>query len=82
MAASKPRHKRGSHAQCPPYVTTLQGEWHKLRVEATGNRITCYYDGDQKIGATDSTFKDACKLGLWTKADSVSYFDDLKVTAK
>ena len=58
------------------------GEWHELRVEATGNKITCYYDGDKKIEATDSTFKDAGKVGLWTKADSVTYFDDLKVVAK
>jgi hypothetical protein len=58
------------------------GEWHELRVEATGNKITCYYDGDKKIEAADSTFKDAGEVGLWTKADSVTYFDDLKVTAK
>ncbi|HYM75574.1 MAG TPA: family 16 glycoside hydrolase [Candidatus Dormibacteraeota bacterium] len=58
------------------------GEWHELRVEATGNKITCYYEGAKKIEATDSTFKDAGKVGLWTKADSVTYFDDLKVTAK
>jgi hypothetical protein len=58
------------------------GEWHELRVEAVGNKITCYYDGAKKIGATDDTFKDAGKVGLWTKADSVTYFDDLKVRAK
>jgi hypothetical protein len=58
------------------------GEWHELRVEAAGNKITCYYDGNKKIEATDDTFKDAGKVGLWTKADSVTSFDDLKVTAK
>jgi Domain of Unknown Function (DUF1080) len=58
------------------------GEWHELRVENVGNKITCYYDGSKKIEATDGTFKDAGKVGLWTKADSVTYFDDLKVTAK
>ncbi len=58
------------------------GEWHELRVEAVGNKIICYYDGAKKIEATDDTFKDAGKVGLWTKADSVTYFDDLKVTAK
>jgi hypothetical protein len=58
------------------------GEWHELRVEAAGNKINCYYDGAKKIEATDDTFKDAGKIGLWTKADSVTYFDDLKVTAK
>jgi hypothetical protein len=58
------------------------GVWHELRVEATGNKFTCYFDGTKKIEATDDTFKDAGKVGLWTKADSVTYFDDLKVTAK
>ncbi len=58
------------------------GEWHELRVECVGNRIICYYDGQKKIEATDDTFRDAGKIGLWTKADSVTYFDDLRVTAK
>src|SRR5260370_33225949 len=58
------------------------GEWHELRVEAVGNKIICYYDGQKKIQATDDTFKDAGKIGLWTKADSVTYFDDLVVKAK
>jgi|SRR6202158_6243272 len=58
------------------------GEWHELRVEAVGNKIACYYDGGKKIEATDDTFKDAGKVGLWTKADSVTSFDDLRVTVK
>jgi len=57
-------------------------EWHELRVECVGNRIICYYDGIKKIEATDDTFKDAGKVGLWTKADSVTYFDDFRVIAK
>ena len=58
------------------------GVWHELRVEAVGNKFICYYDGVKKIEASDDTFKDGGKVGLWTKADSVTYFDDLKVTAK
>jgi hypothetical protein len=58
------------------------GEWHELKVECVGNKIICYYDGAKKIEATDETFKDAGKIGLWTKADSVTYFDDLRVVAK
>jgi len=58
------------------------GECHELRVEAVGNKFICYYDGAKKIEATDDTFKDAGKIGLWTKADSVTYFDDLKVVVK
>ena len=63
-------------------VKVSSGEWHELRVEAVGDMITCYFDGDKKIEATDETFKDAGKIGLWTKADSVTSFDDLKVIAK
>jgi 3-keto-disaccharide hydrolase len=63
-------------------LKVTSGDWHELRVEAAGNKITCYYDGNKKIEATDDTFKDAGKVGLWTKADSVTYFDDLKATAR
>jgi hypothetical protein len=63
-------------------LKVTSGEWHELRVEVVGNKIACYYDGNKKIEATDDTFKDAGKVGLWTKADSVTSFDDLKVTAK
>jgi hypothetical protein len=63
-------------------LKVTSGTWHELRVEVVGNKITCYYDGNKKIEATDHTFKNAGKIGLWTKADSVTYFDDLKVTAR
>ncbi len=52
-------------------------EWHEIKVEARGDEFKCYYDGQLKFSAKDSTFKDAGKIGLWTKADSVIYFDDL-----
>jgi hypothetical protein len=57
-------------------------EWHELRVECLGNHIICYFDNEKRIDATDDTFKDQGKIGLWTKADSVTYFDDLRVKAK
>lgn len=63
-------------------VKVSSGDWHELRVEVSGNRFTCYYDGSKKIETTDDTFKEAGKVGLWTKADSVSEFDDLQATAK
>ena len=59
-----------------------RNQWHTLRVEAVGNQFKCYYDGALKITATDDTFSGAGKVGLWTKADSVTYFDDLTVIAK
>jgi len=63
-------------------VKVAAGEWHELRVECVGDHITCYFDKEKKIDATDETFKEAGKVGLWTKADSVTYFDDLRVSAK
>ena len=54
--------------------------WHEIKVEARGDAFKCYFDGQLKINAKDSTFSDAGKIGLWTKADSVIYFDDLAVT--
>ena len=63
-------------------VKVASGDWHQLRVECIGNKITCYYDDEKKIESTDDTFKAPGKVGLWTKADSVTYFDDLRVTAR
>ncbi len=57
-------------------------QWHTLRVEVVGNQIRCYYDGELKITASDETFKGAGKVGLWTKADSVTYFDDFTVSPR
>jgi hypothetical protein len=51
--------------------------WHTLRVTMTGDQITCYYDGKKYLEAKDSTFPEAGKIGLWSKADAQSHFDDL-----
>jgi hypothetical protein len=56
--------------------------WHTLRVTMTGNHIECYYDGKKYLDAKDSTFKEAGKIGLWTKSDAQTHFDDLEVSGK
>jgi hypothetical protein len=53
--------------------------WHTLAVEARGDRFQVFFDGKPAIDAKDDTFKDAGKVGVWTKADSVTYFDALSV---
>jgi hypothetical protein len=55
--------------------------WHTLRATMTGDQIACYYDGKKYIEAKDSTFPDAGKIGLWSKADAQSQFDDLALAA-
>jgi len=51
-------------------------QWHTLRVNFTGNRFTVVFNGKELFTAEDDTIKDAGKVGLWTKADSVTLFDD------
>ena len=60
-------------------VKVASNAWHTLRVEATGDHFVVTYDGRKVLDAMDQTFKDAGKVGLWTKADSVIAFDDLSI---
>ncbi len=53
--------------------------WHAYRVVAQGDHLEVYWEGTRVIDHHDKTFSDAGKLGVWTKADSVTYFDDLSV---
>jgi hypothetical protein len=56
--------------------------WHTLRVTMEGDHIQCFYDGKLFLEAKDSTFPGPGKIGLWTKADARSHFDDLKAIGK
>jgi hypothetical protein len=55
-------------------------KWHTLRVSMIGTKITCSFDGQEYLGAEDSTFPETGKIGLWSKADAQSFFDDLTVS--
>lgn len=50
--------------------------WHTLRVDFQGSHFTVTFDGKKAIEWDDGTFKEAGKVGVWTKADSVTLFDD------
>lgn len=58
-------------------VKLKAGEWHTLQVEHRGTSIAVYLNDDKLFEAEDKTFPDAGKVGVWTKADSVTWFDDL-----
>ena len=60
-------------------VKVATNAWHTLKVAATGNHFMVWYDGAKVLDARDDTFKDAGRVGLWTKADSVIEFDDLTI---
>ena len=54
-------------------------QWHTLRVTMVATKIACYLDGRKHLEVEDATFPGAGMIGLWTKADAQSYFDDLTV---
>jgi len=60
-------------------VEVARGRWHLLKVSARGPHIEVALDGARVIEVEDSTFDAPGKVGLWTKADSVTRFDSLKI---
>ena len=54
------------------------GQWHTLRIVAIGDHIRAYLNGRLLLDHHDSRFK-AGQVGLWTKSDSVTAFDDLEI---
>lgn len=57
-------------------MKVVSKQWHTLRVDFTGSKFKVTFDGKVAIEATDDTFKEAGAIGVWTKADSVTLFDD------
>jgi hypothetical protein len=63
----------GTNAKVP------SGVWQELRLKVEGNRFEVFLDGKSLYTASDATFAAAGRVALWTKADSVTYFDDLRI---
>jgi beta-xylosidase len=71
------RGKRQQFAGADVKVPSQQ--WQTLALEVVGTHFRIFHNDALLFEADDATFKDAGKVGLWTKADSVTYFDDLRV---
>ena len=54
------------------------GQWHTVRVVALGDHLQAWLDGKLYLDHRDSRFR-AGRVGLWTKADSTTAFDDLTI---
>jgi hypothetical protein len=54
--------------------------WTVVRVTMKGDHIECYLDGTKYLDVHDSTFPDAGKIGIWSKSDARSHFDDLTLS--
>lgn len=57
-------------------------QWHTLRVDFQAGHFTVSFNGQKALEWDDETFKDAGKVGVWTKADSVTEFDDFTYGTK
>ena len=54
------------------------GQWHSVRMVALGDHVQAWLDGTLHLDHRDSRFKSG-RVGLWTKADSITAFDDLTI---
>jgi len=61
-------------------VPPLGNDWINLKLIVKGDLFTVYLNDKELFKVQDSTFTEAGKVGFWTKADAVTYFDDFKVT--
>jgi hypothetical protein len=57
-------------------------QWSTLRVVASGRLFEVYFNGTKLYDVEDATFTQPGKIGVWTKADSVTQFDDLTIVTK
>ena len=60
-------------------VVVAANIWHTIRVVNVGSDCEAYFDGKRFIHTTDETLKERGKVGLWTKADSYTLFDDFRI---
>jgi hypothetical protein len=58
-----------------------RNQWHTLRVEFTATQIRVALDGKFYIEVDDGHIAGAGSIGVWTKADSVTLFDDFSFGA-
>jgi len=57
------------------------GQWNSLRVIARGILFEIFFNGRKLFEVENDTFQGTGKVGLWTKADAVTHFDDLRVAS-
>lgn len=57
-------------------------QWSTLGVSFDDTRFSVTFDGQPLFEVIDSTFAEPGAVGLWTKADSVTYFDGFEVEVR
>lgn len=72
--------KDGVRSQLESAAATVEsGTWHRIKAEQYGARILCWLDGILLLEAQDASIPGSGGVGLWTKADACTSFDDISV---
>ena len=57
------------------------GKWQELRLKVQGSRFEVFFEGKSLYTADDTAIVGGGRVALWTKSDSVTHFDDLRIQA-
>ena len=60
-------------------VKVPSSEWHTMKIKMVDDRIQCFVDDKKYLDVKDDTFTKEGKVGLWTKADAQTSFDNFQV---
>ena|SRR5579871_419282 len=63
-------------------VKVPAGEWHTLKIKMVGDHIECFLDGKKYLDVKDSQFDKPGRVGLWSKADAQTHFDQFRVESR
>lgn len=69
----------GNRSQLKSANITLAKGWHSMKIIQNGSHFEGYINNQKMLDAKDDTIKQSGGVGVWTKADAVTSFDDLKV---
>jgi len=72
----------GKRTQIASVDLKADAGWHTVGAVMKGEAIECSFDGKKVLEVKDEALKAAGRVGLWTKADAVTHFDDFSVTGR
>lgn len=70
----------GSRRQFMSARFHMTAGWHEMKIVQDGDRISGFLDGHALLQGTNTTFPGAGGVGIWTKGDAVTSFDDLWIS--
>jgi hypothetical protein len=63
-------------------LPVLKNVWHMLGLQTDGEELKVSFNGAKLMQIRDATFVEAGKVGIWTKADSLTHFADIDIETR